>query len=111
VVWRKCPNCGLSYDDETRARSGPFHFLVGGVLPASERWRVTGHWASGVFTPDESLVQTDEQGRLVRLDYVEMEKIAVGVGGRRRERRLLATHQQASQLAMHRCLWSTSGEP
>jgi hypothetical protein len=39
-----------------------------------------------------------------------MEEIVLGFGGRRREHRLLAVHQQASQLAIHRCLWSASSE-
>jgi hypothetical protein len=48
---RKCPTCGLSFDDQTRARSGPFHFLVVGALRAADRWRVNGSMGVRCFAP------------------------------------------------------------
>jgi hypothetical protein len=105
---RACPNCGGSYDDESRATSGPFHFLVVGVQPAPGRWIVNGQWVSGLFTSGDSVVQSDEQGRRVRLDEVEMEEPANDVALRRSHRRLLVLPHQAGQLAINRCLWSTS---
>jgi hypothetical protein len=110
VATRVCPSCGGSYDDETRASSGAFHFLVVGVYPAAGRWIVNGVWVSGLFTPGDSLVQSDEQGRLVGLNEVEMEEPANEVARRRSHRRLLAFPHQAARLAMNHCLWSISRE-
>ena len=109
VARRQCPSCGDSYDDASRGTSGPFHFLVVGVQPAADRWIVNGQWISGLFTPGDSAVQGDEQGRRIRLDEVEMEEAANNVALRRNHRRLLVLPHQAGQLAMNRCLWSTSG--